>query len=91
MAYELKPGQGSAFVNKFKTEDWHAPYKGEVILPDGSLHYLEITPGKTSAGEWWFRAKIGKPKPPKAAAPVSEHSQAKANAFVADIDDDIPF
>ena len=35
MAYELKPGQGKAFVNKTKTEDWHAPYSGEVVLPDG--------------------------------------------------------
>ncbi len=91
MAYELKPGQGSAFVNKFKTEDWHAPYKGEVVLPDGTLCFLDIKPGKTQAGEHWFSVKIGKPKPPKAAAPVSEHSQAKANAFVVDIDDDIPF
>ena len=90
MAYELKPGQGSAFVNKFKTEDWHAPYRGEVLLPDGTLCYMDIKPGKTQAGEHWFSVKIGKPKPPKN-TPVSEHSQAKANAFVVDADDDIPF
>lgn len=83
MAYELKPGQGSAFVNKFKTEDWHAPYRGEVVLPDGTLCYLDIKPGKTQAGEHWFSIKIGKSKPPKAAAPV-------APAMVAE-DSDIPF
>jgi len=54
MAYELKPGQGSAFVNKFKTEDWHAAYRGEVMLPDGTLCYLDVKPGKTAAGEHWF-------------------------------------
>ena len=83
MAYEVKPGQGSAFVNKNKTEDWHAQYSGEVVLPDGSLHYLEITPGKTQAGEHWFRVKIGKPKQakPAVAAPVAQVSE----------DSDIPF
>ena len=83
MAYELKPGQGSAFVNKNKTEDWHAPYSGEVILPDGASHYHEITPGKTSAGEWWFRVKVGKPKAAKLV-------QAAAPVMVSD-DSDIPF
>lgn len=83
MAYELKPGQGSAFVNKFKTEDWHAPYRGEVVLPDGTLCYLDIKPGKTQAGEHWFSIKIGGPKSPKpvqAAAPVMQSD-----------DSDIPF
>jgi hypothetical protein len=83
MAYELKPGQGKAFVNKDKKEDWHAPYSGEVILPDGSLHYLELTPGKTSAGEWWFRVKVGKPKQVKPAV-------ADVVAQVSE-DNDIPF
>lgn len=83
MAYELKPGQGKAFVNKDKKEDWHAPYSGEVVLPDGSLHYLEITPGKTQAGEHWFRVKVGKPKQakPAVAAVVAQVSE----------DNDIPF
>lgn len=83
MAYELKPGQGSAFVNNNKTEDWHAPYKGEVILPDGTRHYLDIKPGKTQAGEHWFAVKIGKPKPPKEPVPVA--------APMAVEDSDIPF
>jgi hypothetical protein len=62
MAYEVEPGQGSAFVNKNKTEDWHAPYNGEIMLPDGTMHYLNIKPGKTKAGENWFAVTIGKPK-----------------------------
>jgi hypothetical protein len=63
--YELRPGQGSAFKNKNKTEDWHPAYKGEVMLPDGTLHWIDIKPGKTKAGEHWFALKIGAPKQPK--------------------------
>jgi len=63
--FELRPGQGSAFKNKDKTEDWHADYKGELLLPDGTLHWIDIQPGKTRAGEWYFKIKLGKPKQPK--------------------------
>jgi len=43
----------------------------------------QITPGKTSAGEHWFRVKVGKPKQakPAVAAPVAQVSE----------DSDIPF
>ena len=103
--YELRPGQGSAFKNKNKTEDWHPAYKGEVMLPDGTLHWIDIKPGKTKAGEYWFGIKIGAPKQPRQdqqqaqgmvldqakpfAAPVVKPTPA-ANA-VAAMDDDIPF
>ena len=105
--YELKPGQGSAFKNKDKTEDWHADYKGELLLPDGTLHWIDIQPGKTRAGEWWFKIKLGKPKQPKQtgqqqamvldsvkpfAAPAAPIAQPTPAAnAVADMDDDIPF
>ena len=62
MAYEVRPGQGSAFVNKTKTEDWHPAYTGEIMLPSGEMHYVSIKPGKTKAGEHWFAITIGKPK-----------------------------
>lgn len=95
MAYELKPGQGTAFKNKNQTEDWHPPYKGEVMLPDGSLHWIDIKPGKTKAGEHWFNIKIGGQKMGVPAAPTTRpndlYGQAKGNAFVSDNDDDIPF
>ena len=102
--YELRPGQGSAFKNKNKTEDWHPAYKGEVMLPDGTLHWIDIKPGKTKAGEHWFAIKIGAPKQPRQqgqaqgmvldsakpfAAPAAKPTPA-ANA-VASMDDDIPF
>jgi lambda repressor-like predicted transcriptional regulator len=91
MAYEMRPGQGSAFKNDKKTEDWHPAYKGKVMLPDGSTHWLDITPKKTKAGETWVAIKIGNQVSPPAMAPVTDHSHAKANAFVADADSDIPF
>ena len=90
MAYEMKPGQGSAFKNDKKTEDWHPQFKGKVMLPDGSVHWLDVSPKKTQAGDTWVSIKIGKQIEP-AVKPVSEHSQAKANAFVSEPDDDIPF
>jgi hypothetical protein len=52
-------------------------------LPDGTLCYLDLKPGKTAAGEHWFSIKIGKPK---AAKPV----QAAAPVMQSD-DSDIPF
>jgi hypothetical protein len=63
--FELRPGQGSAFKNKDKTEGWHADYKGELLLPDGTLHWIDVQPGKTRAGEWYFKIKLGKPKQAK--------------------------
>lgn len=105
--YELRPGQGSAFKNKNKTEDWHPAYKGEVMLPDGTLHWIDIKPGKTKAGEYWFGIKIGAPKQPRQqgqqqgmvldsakpfAAPAAPIAKPTPAAnAVADMDDDLPF
>jgi hypothetical protein len=90
MAYEMKPGQGSAFKNKDKTEDWHAAYRGDVMLPNGDVHYLDITPKKTKAGETFISVKIGKQK---VAKPVDAHNEAKGNGYQPQKEDDsdIPF
>jgi hypothetical protein len=104
--YELRPGQGSAFKNKNKTEDWHPAYKGEVMLPDGTLHWIDIKPGKTKAGEYWFGIKIGAPKQPrqdqqqaqgmvldqpKPFAPTAPVAKPIPAGSFADLDDSIPF
>jgi hypothetical protein len=99
MAYEHKPGQGSAFKNNDKKEDWHADYKGDVMLPDGALHWLEVTPKTTQAGEVFYKVKIGNVKVPKSG--MSSHNTAKGNAYqpqdssasllVMNPDEDIPF
>lgn len=91
MAYEMKPGSGSAFKNDKKTEDWHPAYRGKVMLPDGSVHWLDISPKKTKAGDTWIAVRVGNQIDPPAAKPVSAHNAAKANAFVSEPDDDIPF
>lgn len=90
--YEMRPGQGSAFKNDKKTEDWHPAYKGKVMLPDGSLHWLDITPKKTKAGETWISVKVGN-QIQAAAQPIGQHNLAKGNGYQpqpAD-DTDIPF
>lgn len=84
MAYEMKPGQGSAFKNDKKTEDWHPAYKGKVMLPNGQVHWLDVTPKKTKAGDTWLAIKVGNPVD-GAAKP------APVTASVAEVDDDIPF
>lgn len=99
MAYEMKPGQGSAFPNENKKEDWHADFRGRVMLPNGATHWLDITNRKTKEGKSYVTVKIGnecqggqpvysaahKPFPPQDA-----HNKAKANGFN-DLDGDIPF
>lgn len=82
--YEMKPGQGSAFKNDKKTEDWHPAYKGKVMLPNGQVHWLDVTPKKTKAGDTWLAIKVGNPVD-GAAKP------APVTASVAEVDDDIPF
>jgi hypothetical protein len=77
------------------------------MLPDGTLHWIDIKPGKTKAGEYWFGIKIGAPKQPKQngqqqgmvlvsakpfAAPVAPTPNPTLVArSVAAMDDDIPF
>ena len=84
MGYEMRPGQGSAFKNDKKTEDWHPAYRGRIMLPDGSVHWLEVTSKKTKAGGDWLSVKIGK----QIEGP-SEHERAKANGYQRD--EEIPF
>ena len=90
MAYEVKPGQGSAFTNKNKTEDWHPPYSGEIILPNGDVHYLNVKPGKTKAGENWFAVTIGKPKV-KREDNQGDNPKATVTPIFKSEDSDIPF
>lgn len=91
MAYEMRPGQGSAFKNDKKTEDWHPAYKGRVMLPDGSVHWLDVTPKKTAAGETWLQVKVGNAVQ-GGAKPVDAHNAAKGNGYQPQAEDsDIPF
>ena len=91
MAYEMKPGQGSAFKNENKTEDWHPAYKGKVMLPDGTVHWLDVTPKKGKAGETFVAVKIGNAVA-QMGKPMDAHNQAKGNGYQPQpADSDIPF
>lgn len=101
MAYEMKPGQGSAFPNESKKEDWHADYRGRVMLPSGAVHWVDVTNKTTKDGKPYVALKIGvecqqQPQVYSAAHQpfsnaVTEHDRAKANGLAADLDSDIPF
>jgi hypothetical protein len=58
-AYEQKPGKGAAFPNDKKVEDWHADYKGRVCLPDGSMHWLDVTIKTAASGMQYAAVTIG--------------------------------
>jgi hypothetical protein len=94
MAYEMRAGQGSAFKNRDRKEDWHADFRGKVMLPDGSVHYLDVWVKKTKAGDDWVSVKVGNQTQadvPKA----STHDQQKSNGYqpqaMGELKDDIPF
>jgi hypothetical protein len=89
MAYDMKPGQGSAFPNEKKVEDWHADFRGKLMLPDGKTHWVDITNKKTKDGKPWVSIKIGNLVQQQGAVysaahqpfAQSEHERAKANAY----------
>jgi hypothetical protein len=98
MAYEMRPGQGSAFTNDKKVEDWHPDFKGKVLLPNGDMHWLDVTKKVTKDGKEWVSVKVGNKV--QAGAPVysGAHDTAKANGFAPQQaasaplnDDDPPF
>jgi len=57
--YEQKPGKGAAFPNDKKVEDWHADYKGRICLPDGSMHWLDVTIKTAASGMQYAAISIG--------------------------------
>lgn len=99
MAYDMKPGQGSAFPNEKKVEDWHADFRGKLMLPDGKTHWVDITNKKTKDGKPWVAIKIGNPVQQQGSVysaahqpfpPQDAHNRGKSNGFQ-DLDDDVPF
>ena len=93
MAYEMKPSSGSLFKNDRKEKETHPDLKGKVMLPNGEVRWLSGWKKQTSAGDGWLSLSIGDlvQQGGGGGQPMTQHSQQKANAFVADPDDDIPF
>ena len=91
MAYEMKPSSGSLFKNDRKEKETHPDYKGKVMLPNGEVRWLSGWKKQTASGDGWLSLAIGDlVQQGGGGQPMTQHSQAKANAFVAD-DSDIPF
>jgi uncharacterized protein (DUF736 family) len=93
MAYEMRAGSGSLFKNENKTSERHPDYKGKVMMPDGQVRWLSGWKKQTAAGDTWLSLAIGDPVQQSGGGgqPMTQHSAAKANAFVSNADDDIPF
>jgi len=97
MAYEMRAGSGSLFKNDRKEKETHPDLKGKVMLPNGEVRWLSAWKKTTGAGAAWLSVSIGDLVQPMAGGsnlsvpPLDAHNQAKANAFVVETDDDIPF
>tara|TARA_R110000787_G_scaffold118840_1_gene229774 strand:+ start:773 stop:1063 length:291 start_codon:yes stop_codon:yes gene_type:complete len=91
--YQRKPGSGTIFKNDRKTEDWHADWRGKVLLPDGTEHYVDLYSNKSQRdGTEYYGLRIGSPvaaSASNASAPV--HNKAPAAETVAELEDDLPF
>lgn len=85
MAYEMKPGEGSAFLNE-KKEDWHADFRGKVVLPDGKVCYLDVYKKTDRNGNPFVRMKIGKEVQGR-----GEAAPAKDNGSILTMKDEIPW
>ena len=98
MAYEMKPGQGSAFPNDSKKEDWHADFRGRVMLPNGKLHWLDVTNKKGKDGKSFVTVKIGNecqqqgaPVYSAAHQPFAPTNPKASPTGIPGLDEDIPF
>jgi len=93
-AYEVKPGQGSVWANDRKTEDWHADWRGKILLPDGSEHYIDLWDNEKN-GKVWRGIKIGNPvanTDSGTQVPVQNTNQASQPVDnVGELEDDLPF
>lgn len=93
--YKPQPGTGSVFKNDNKTEDWHADWRGKILLPDGSEHYLDIYDNVGRSGTEYRRVRIGNPvansntgqRPVQNTQSAAPTSSGSLNT----LEDDLPF
>jgi len=81
MSYQAKPGQGSLFKNDRKETERHPDYKGSVVLPDGTEHWLSAWIKEGKRGKF-MSVSIGQEKQPKPDVP---------RGTTPEFEDDIPF
>ena len=88
MAYEMKDNSGSIFKNRNKTEDWHAPMRGNAMI-GGVEYWVDAYTNvgtKNDDQERWQGLRF-KPKDNQKAT----NSNATNNTNNEITEDDIPF
>lgn len=93
--YQQKPGQGSVFKNDNKTEDWHADWRGKILMPDGTEHYLDVYDNVSKSGVEYRGIRIGNPVANTSGQAPVRNSQSTNQVASADslnaLEDDLPF
>ena len=87
--YQAKPGTGSVFKNDNKTEDWHADWRGKILMPDGSKHYLDVYDNVSKSGVEYRSIRIGNPVANKGGQAPVQNTQPAGD--VMEMEDDLPF
>lgn len=83
--YEIREGQGSAFANKTKTEDWHPKFTGKCRIND-VLYFFSVNPKRTANGDEYMDFRLGKAVNAAPAANINSSPRPKP-----EFDDDVPF
>tara|TARA_R110000803_G_scaffold163931_1_gene227685 strand:- start:2827 stop:3102 length:276 start_codon:yes stop_codon:yes gene_type:complete len=91
MAYEMKDNSGSIFKNKNKTEEWHAPMRGNALI-GGVEYWVDAYTNvgtKNDQEERWqgLRFKPKENKPTESSGSYKESHKAESEITK----DDIPF
>ena len=93
--YQAKPGTGSVFKNDNKTEDWHADWRGKILMPDGTEHYLDVYDNVSKSGVEYRTVRIGNPVANKNMQTPVQNTQSTNQAVSSDqlneLEDDLPF
>jgi len=92
--YQAKPGTGSVFKNDDKTEDWHADWRGKILMPDGSERYIGVYDNVSKSGVEYRGIRIGKPVANKGGQAPVRHTQSTNQVTsddLNDLEDDLPF
>ena len=87
--YQPKPGTGSVFKNDNKTEQWHADWRGKILMPDGSEHYIDVYDNVSTSGVEYRGIRIGNPVANKGGQAPVQNTQPAGQ--VMDMEDDLPF
>jgi len=94
--YQAKPGTGSVFKNDRKEQDWHADWRGKILMPDGTEHYLDVYDNVSKGGVEYKSVRIGNPvaqtnagqRPVRNSQPAN---QAMSSDNLNELEDDLPF